>query len=475
MKYLFLLCMLLTISTTVYSAETSANHLTSDALKNDLIQLYADLKSSHINLYHNVSEEEYETYYKSLLNSLDTPMTKLEAKLTFQRFVAFGKVAHANINVLKDDYQQYRDNGGVAFPIYVKIDQPKWFVDENYSNHVLPEGAEITHINNKPVTEWLDLFDTYISADTTAITASLLEFQLPQYLWLDATVNGTKNEQFKLTIKQSNNAETINIAALSRDELQNNIDAKSNPKENESALREYKLLDDRIAYLKPGPFYNAENPADVWNTETFTAFIDEAFEYFIDNKATKLIIDVRNNPGGTNSFSDSVINWFADKPFRFASEFIVRSSEHAKVSNEKRLETSSDSKVSQLLAKSYQDNPFGAVFSFNLEDAQPRSGKQYKGEVFVLIDRSSYSNAVSLAAIVKDYGFGKVIGESTTDFATTMGAMESFTLKNSGIEVGFPKALIIRPSGDRTPGPVHPDVAIDEFELDAIIELPMFQ
>ena len=64
-------------------------------------------------------------------------------------------------------------------------------------------------------------------------------------------------------------------------------------------------------------------------------------------------------------------------------------------------------------------------------------------------------------------------GQSTTDFATTYGAMETFELQHTGLTVGFPKAHIIRPSGDITPGPVIPDmtIALDPSDQgDAMLE-----
>jgi C-terminal processing protease CtpA/Prc len=92
--------------------------------------------------------------------------------------------------------------------------------------------------------------------------------------------------------------------------------------------------------------------------------------------------------------------------------------------------------------------------------AAPRPGKRYSGRVFLLINRHSYSNTVTVAALAQDYGFARILGEETADLATTYGAMESFELPRTGITVGFPKALIVRPSGDLAPRGVVPDVAI---------------
>jgi C-terminal processing protease CtpA/Prc len=76
------------------------------------------------------------------------------------------------------------------------------------------------------------------------------------------------------------------------------------------------------------------------------------------------------------------------------------------------------------------------------------------------VNRNSFSNAVAVAATLQDYGFATILGEETSDLASTLGAMETFTLPATGLVVGFPKAEIIRPSGDRTPRGVVADIAI---------------
>lgn len=97
---------------------------------------------------------------------------------------------------------------------------------------------------------------------------------------------------------------------------------------------------------------------------------------------------------------------------------------------------------------------------YPIPEVAPRAGARYTGRVHVLVDRHTYSNAANVAAVVQDYGFGRVLGEETSDLASTLGAMEHFTLPGSGLVVGYPKARILRPSGDPTPRGVVPDVVL---------------
>ena len=119
-----------------------------------------------------------------------------------------------------------------------------------------------------------------------------------------------------------------------------------------------------------------------------------------------------------------------------------------------------DTGLSRTLADLYDGVPVGETVSFEIDYVHPRDGQRFEGRVYALVNRQSYSNAVSVGAIIQDYGFGDVIGEATTDMTTTYGAMEQFTLPRTGLVAGYPKALIIRPNGDETAAPLIPDTRL---------------
>jgi C-terminal processing protease CtpA/Prc len=203
--------------------------------------------------------------------------------------------------------------------------------------------------------------------------------------------------------------------------------------------------------------YPGEDPYD---TEAFHAFIDQSFAQFIEAGAITLLIDLRDNPGGDNSFSDHMIAWFADEPFRFASDFRIRVSPETTASNAARLRPDDADAITRRFANLYAQAQTGDIVRFEIPFTQPRDGERFTGRVFALVNRRSYSNAANVAAIIQDYGLGAIVGEPTADLVTTYGAMEHFTLPNTGLSVGYPKAFILRPNGDRRIGGVRPDIAI---------------
>ncbi len=157
-----------------------------------------------------------------------------------------------------------------------------------------------------------------------------------------------------------------------------------------------------------------------------------------------------------------MLAWIADRPFRFSPGFEIRVSEATVASNQARLAglPAGEGGASAEMAALFEGRAPGEIVVYPIPEVAPRAGARFEGRVHVLVNRHSYSNAVLVAAVVQDYGFGRVLGEETSDLASTLGAMEHFTLPGSGLMVGYPKARILRPNGDPTPRGVVPDLPL---------------
>ena len=60
------------------------------------------------------------------------------------------------------------------------------------------------------------------------------------------------------------------------------------------------------------------------------SFIDSAFTAINTRKSANLIIDLRNNPGGDDAFSDYLVGYLARQPFQWNSSFRLKTSEALK-------------------------------------------------------------------------------------------------------------------------------------------------
>ncbi len=438
------------------AAEPAADMYSSAALKGDFADLYTGLKESHFDLYARRAKGEYDARYREMRRNLKTPMSRDEAQVYFQKFVAYGNVAHANIAFPSEAYEKFRAGGGKAFPLFVRFIGDQMMIADDLSG-LTPSlaGARILAINGESAAAVEKRLAAHLSADNAYLSRTMLEFRFGPLLWLEL---GELSE-FEVEMETpSGGKKMVKVPARSREELTST--AAEPVFELDWNERRHEIKDG-VGYLRPGPFYNnAPDATDMWDNAAFKAFIDKALEDFTRTEVPAVLIDLRANPGGDNSFSDHMLAWFADRPFRFSKHFYVRVSDAAIAANRKRLTPENAESISMRYEAAYARAKKGEIIDFDLGDSNPREGGRYRGKVYMLIDRHSYSNTVTVAALAQDYGFAEILGEETSDLATTYGAMETFTLKETGIDVGFPKAHIIRPNGGTDARGVIPDTAI---------------
>ncbi len=426
----------------------------------DFEQLYSGLQRAHFDLYARRPKADYDRLYQQMRRDFVRALPLVEVRKRFQRFVAFGRVAHARIDEAGLAYEQFRTQGGKAFPLGIRVVRGRVYVISNLSGDArINLGDEITHIDAQPMSSLLIALWDGLSADNEYMRNTLMEHYFSALLW--QSKGGRASFRIILTTDQGKQ-KRFHLSARSRKQAQ--AFAKLQPQQFEPDwnAREAKVLPTGIAYLRPGPFYNTDpNATNPWDNTSFLGFIEKAFNQFEVAACNKLLIDLRNNPGGDNSFSDAMVARLVDKPFRFASKFRIRISQETIASNAKRLNDSEAGSITHQLAKAYAASQLGEVIDFELPMAKPSKLKRFTGQVILLINRHSYSNTANVAALAQDLGIGKIVGEETSDLATTLGAMEQFSLPETGITIGYPKAQIIRLNGDLRASGVVPDLAIE--------------
>lgn len=437
-----------------------------ETVRADFDELYERLRRAHFDLFAHRSRTAYDRVHDEIRKRLDRPLPADDVLALFQRFVAFGRIAHARIDAAREPYRAFRAAGGRVFPLAIRVKHGRAFVLANNGGAPDPTpGEEVVEIDGSPTLELIDSLWQDLSADTAYMLHSMIEWELPRLLWQRFGARAA----FDLLVRSPDGTpRRVQVPARSQAEL----DAA--PAQPASAAgptdRSYRVVEGSLGYFRPGPFYAAETPATPYDNRAFVGLVDEAFGVFTRAGVRRLLIDLRDNPGGDNSFSDHLVAWFAARPFRFASAFRIKVTPETVASNRARLAVAGNDPtgISAALEQAYSCARMGSIIDFPIPLVRPRAGARFAGEAFVLVNRHSYSNTVSIAALIQDHGFGTIIGEETADLATTYGAMESFALSRTGIAVGYPKARIVRVNGSLEGRGVVPDIAIDN----PVVETP---
>jgi C-terminal processing protease CtpA/Prc len=421
-------------------------------VKTDFEYLYKTLDASHYNLYAFTKKEVFDSVYRKIEVSIKDSLTSLQVYRLFQPYLALAKMGECNIFFPFDDYGNYLEHGGTLFPLNLHFSKGKVFIKDNFSNEPqITVGNELILLNGKPITKVMEGIYSFVSGQSEYYKNSIIELLFfSRIFWF---VND-KCDVFSLTIKGKDGRELkLQVPAIPGYIFEGKIRQQKTLLNKE---REFRFINN-IAYLHPGEFLSAE-ANNLMNHETFDKnefchFIDSAFSAFHKMNAKSLIIDLRNNPGGDNSFSDYMVAYFASKPFCFCSKFKVKTSQTTK-------EFWKDVNIPYLqgMKQDILSHENGACFDVSLSENQPQTDSlRFSGKVYVLVNRFSFSNTSSAAATIQDYRFGKLIGEETPDIPSFYGGTHQFKLPNTQWPVTYPKAYIIRPNGDISLKGVIPD------------------
>ena len=84
----------------------------------------------------------------------------------------------------------------------------------------------------------------------------------------------------------------------------------------------------------------------------------------------------------------------------------------------------------------------------------------------MLVGRLTYSSAVLFSNVMQDFGFAKLVGAGGYARTRQTGGVVNVSLPNTGLEITIPRFVLDRPSGNREPALVHPDIVLPDSPLD---------
>ena len=442
MRLLFLLLCLGSFS----CAAQSTPKFSKKQVLSDLKFLYSSLEETHYNLFVYTPKQKYDSIYEELSSSIQKDsMSLLETTNLYQHLTSSANNGHTEIPFPGQSYYEYAQAGGTLFPLEIALEGEKALVRKNWSNNQEIEiGSELMSINGIPIGHVLEKLSPQLSAERSYFKNAKIElYSLPRLYW---QVFG-EQENFEIELQTEGKVKTINIQAIRLIE-----DFETKRTEVLNASMKLKFFD-RTAYLNPGNFSGDE--------EKYRKFIDSSFAKIKEKESSHLIIDLRNNGGGDDSFSDYMVSYIADKPFKWCSSFSLKTSSFLKNHVKQTKDTAS------AFWKSVLTHEDGAVYPYTFEPYQPQNEeKRFKGEVYVLVNRQSYSQSTVTAAQIQDYNFGIIVGEETGEYPSLYASIFQYKLPETGIPVNVSKGYIVRVNGSTKEQGVIPDIFIKDHLLD---------
>ncbi|MGE8431334.1 S41 family peptidase [Chryseobacterium joostei] len=483
---IFILAMLSSCASIRRHNEQRASCIPPDQLKEDVDYAYAKLQQMHPQLYWYIPKQELEHKFDSLKQTLNEPLTPLQFYFKFQPVIAGIREGHLSLRMprkkfTKKEIKKLEHKKGLfsRFEYYISNDQ-MYIIQNNDSIENIQPGTEILSINNVPVSEYIKKYRSLISSDgyNTTFQPYFLRDLFFNYYTAEnglsdkATIETLyEGEKHTYTLSRESKSDTDvekdkEMKKRTEDKKLNDYVAASN-----SYNRSFKFLDkdSTIAYIKVKSF----------SREYSEEFYKKTFSKIKSAKASYLIIDVRNNYGGSLYEINNLYSYLTDKPFTLIKPSQVTSRDVPLRTNYFRKSTPLEFAFKSIAYPSYffaqafsTYTKDGKVFYKMKADKPTKPNKEaFNGKVFVLINGGSFSASSIITAKLKNDKRATLVGEETggANDGTVAGFYSYQKLPNS--EIRFPIGLLlVQPDisfSDSKKG-VVPDVIVHESMQDII-------
>ena len=381
----------------------------------DFDDLCSKLESVHPDLYLYQSKKEYENNKMKIKASMTDSIKISDFYFKIAPFIANIKDGHSMmLPPITSDFVSYVKKDGKTMPLRIKAVENVFVVDYPIvMNSGFNEGDTIFSINGvdskdilkKAYDLWGSEKDNGIKEAAVNTYLSLLFWHM--YRWDDSYV---------FMVKHGNTIEKKHLEGVPQSMAM-------------------KVKRERLSKNKPESFsckFSSDYTQatliirNVYNEKALKEFCDSVFKEINYRKIPEIIIDMRNNTGGSSQCVERLISYFPHPEYVLYSKSQIKVSTYSKAYNKER----HPEIYSQIC--NIPDGELFVVKESLIEDNR-KEANLYRGKIIVLVNNKTYSGASSFAHVMNKLGIANVEGETGCP-TVYFGNFLPFTLPNSKID-----------------------------------------
>lgn len=414
-------------------------------LLEDFDLMVSALKEGHAGLYWYNSVGQFDSLCRAQRATIKAGMDSYDFFRVISYVAAATKEGHCRVASSRD-IGQFFNKKARFLPFYVKIIDKKIYLLSNLASHHT-KGFVLKAINDEPIAQILKKITDHMAgfSDGYNLTGKYQRLNYQGFSFYYADFIATNQGQYKLTLANpATNTQTSytipsvdlnGFRQIDRDFSQNRfrspIELKINSKRYLATLS-VNSFNHRL-YDKGGDEDKAR--------EVFRNQVKDAFDKLRRKRIKSLVIDLRNNGGGTEGYEDYLASYLIQKPYRkyayvqsagFTYSFL-RHTQYNTSAKQKRME--------QWIKKEHYRAKDGRILRRpGILTPEPLKTNAFKGRLYVLISGKTYSGGADCAAIIKANTQAIFIGEETGGgfYGKSGGISLYLSLPNTHMRVKIP-------------------------------------
>jgi len=369
--------------------------ISADSARKSIVELCNELAKKHPGFYRYTTKNEFDHFIDSSLSTINGPQDELGFYRKLKPLIAHIRCVHTGLS-LSDDYIKYINSFANMLPMDLFFVGDKAYTTANYSgNASLVPGTEILTINGKSMAEIKRVLFNIISSDGFNET---LKYQL---------INNRFAQAYRSNIEV---ASQFKIGLAGKEVLVNAVKSEAIPIPSAMDMGNKPRLDlyfkNELAILTIHSFGETDIKAGGQN---YKKFITKTFEELKIKGIKSIIIDLRNNTGGTDVNAALLCSYLMDKPYRYWDRIEVTEPFALSIKGSAKLMYGKPVKKDSVYL--WQKSHFTHEFDFT--DPQQPQPNAYNGKVYVLINGTCLSSCADLAAVLQYNQRATFIGEET--------------------------------------------------------------